>query len=76
MKVVLIGAPGAGKGVYAQYFSEKYCIPQISTGEIFRQEISRGTPLGIMVKPYVEQGLLVPDDIVTDVVKRKLSEPS
>lgn len=76
MRAVLLGGPGAGKGVYAQYFSEKYCIPQISTGEIFRQEIARNSELGFIVKPYVEQGLLVPDEIVVSVIKRRLEDPS
>jgi len=75
VRVVLIGAPGAGKGVYAQYFRDKYCIPHISTGDIFRDEISRGTELGLRVKQYVERGLLVPDEIVIDVVKKRLQQP-
>jgi len=75
VRVVLIGAPGAGKGVYAQYFKDKYCIPHISTGDIFRDEISRGTELGLRVKQYVERGLLVPDEIVIEVVKKRLQQP-
>ncbi len=75
MRVVLIGAPGAGKGVYAQYFKDKYCIPHISTGDIFRDEISRGTELGLRVKQYVERGLLVPDEIVIEVIKKRLQQP-
>ena len=75
MKMVLIGAPGAGKGIYAQYFSEKYCIPHISTGEIFRREIASGSELGIKVKPYVERGLLVPDETVIDVIREMLRQP-
>lgn len=75
MKIVLVGAPGAGKGAYAQYFRDKYCIPHISTGDIFREEIAKGTELGLKAKYYVERGLLVPDDIVIEVVKRRLSQP-
>jgi len=75
MRVVLIGAPGAGKGVYAQYFEEKYCIPHISTGDIFREEIAKGTELGLRVKQYVESGRLVPDEIVIEVVKKRLQQP-
>ncbi|MCC6011241.1 MAG: adenylate kinase [Desulfurococcaceae archaeon] len=75
MRLVLIGAPGAGKGVYAQYFRDKYCIPQISTGDIFREEISKGTELGLRVKSYVERGELVPDEIVIEVVKKRLQQP-
>lgn len=74
MKIVMIGAPGAGKGVYAQYFRDKYCIPHISTGDIFREEIARNTELGQKVKYYVERGLLVPDEIVIEVVKKRLEE--
>jgi len=75
VRIVLIGAPGAGKGVYAQYFRDKYCIPHISTGDIFRAEIAKGTELGLKIKEYVERGLLVPDEIVIEVVKRRLKEP-
>lgn len=75
MKIVLVGAPGAGKGVYAQYFKEKYCIPHISTGDIFREEIAKNSELGRKIKPFVEQGLLVPDEIVIEVVKYRLSQP-
>ena len=75
MRIVLVGAPGAGKGVYAQYFRDKYCIPHISTGDIFRAEIAKGTGLGLKIKEYVEKGLLVPDEIVVEVVKRRLKEP-
>lgn len=75
MKIVLIGAPGAGKGVYAQYFRDKYCIPHISTGDIFREEIASNSELGRLIKPYVEKGLLVPDEIVVEVVRKRLSQP-
>lgn len=75
LKIVLIGAPGAGKGVYAQYFKDKYCIPHISTGDIFREEIAKGSELGEKIKHYVEQGLLVPDEIVIEVVKNRLMQP-
>jgi Adenylate kinase (EC 2.7.4.3) len=74
MKIVLIGPPGAGKGVYAQYFRDKYCIPHISTGDIFREEISKNTELGKRIKSYVEQGLLVPDEITIEVVKKRLGQ--
>jgi len=75
MKIVLIGAPGAGKGTYAQALKDKYCIPHISTGDIFREEIAKGTELGLKVKSFVDKGLLVPDEIVVEVVKRRLSQP-
>ncbi|OYT39614.1 MAG: adenylate kinase [Desulfurococcales archaeon ex4484_58] len=75
MKLVFIGAPGAGKGTYAQYLREKYCIPHISTGDIFREEIAKGSELGRRVKEYIDRGELVPDDIVIEVVKKRLNQP-
>lgn len=75
MRIILIGPPGAGKGTYAKYFSKKYCIPHISTGDIFRAEIANETELGKKIKEYVEKGLLVPDEIVIEVVKKRLSQP-
>ncbi|MEM1643965.1 MAG: nucleoside monophosphate kinase [Desulfurococcaceae archaeon] len=74
MKAVLLGPPGAGKGTFAKYFSQKYCIPHISTGDIFRFEISRGSEVGLKVKEYIERGLLVPDEIAIEVIKRRLSQ--
>lgn len=75
MRIVFIGAPGAGKGTYAQYLKDKYCIPHISTGDIFREEIAKGSELGTLAKQYIEKGLLVPDEIVVEVVKKRLSKP-
>ncbi len=75
MRIVLLGPPGAGKGTYARYFSKKYCIPHISTGDIFREEIARGTELGRKIKDLVEKGQLVPDEIVIEVVRKRLSQP-
>ena len=75
MRIVLLGPPGAGKGTYASYFKEKYCIPHISTGDIFREEVAKGTELGRRIKEYLDKGLLVPDDIVIEVVKQRLSQP-
>ncbi len=74
MRIILIGPPGAGKGTYAKYFSKKYCIPHISTGDIFRAEIANETELGKKIKEYVEKGMLVPDEIVIEVVKKRLSQ--
>ncbi len=74
MKIVLLGPPGAGKGTFAKYFSEKYCIPHISTGDIFRNEIRKGTELGRKAKKYIEKGLLVPDEIVIEIVRKRLNE--
>ncbi len=74
MKAVLLGPPGAGKGTFAKHFSQKYCIPHISTGDMFRFEISRGSELGLKVKEYIERGLLVPDEITIEVVKGRLGQ--
>jgi len=68
-----MGPPGIGKGTYASAVSKKYGIPHISTGDIFREEIKKGSPLGLKVKEYVSRGELVPDDIVIEVVRRRLS---
>jgi adenylate kinase len=75
VRIVVIGPPGAGKGTYASYFSRKYCIPHISTGDIFRAEVQKGTELGRRIKEYMDRGELVPDDIVIEVVRRRLSQP-
>ncbi|MCI4436597.1 MAG: adenylate kinase [Ignisphaera sp.] len=75
MRLVFIGPPGVGKGTYAKAISQKYGIPHISTGDIFREEIARGTELGQRIKYYVERGLLVPDEIVIEVVKKVLQSP-
>lgn len=68
MKIVMLGAPGAGKGTQAKMISEKYDIPHISTGDIFRANIKNGTELGKKAKSYMDQGLLVPDELVVDLV--------
>ncbi len=73
MRLVFLGPPGVGKGTYASAISKKYGIPHISTGDIFREEIKKGSELGKKVKSYVDAGKLVPDDIVIEVVKRRLS---
>ena len=75
MKLVFIGPPGIGKGTYAKAISQKYGIPHISTGDIFREEIAKGSELGRKVKEYVDKGLLVPDEIVVEVVRKRLSQP-
>ena len=74
MKLILMGAPGAGKGTHARYLSEKYQIPQISTGDIFRANLREGTPLGLKAKSYMDQGLLVPDELTTDLVLDRLQQ--
>lgn len=66
MKIVMLGAPGAGKGTQAKMIAEKYTIPHISTGDIFRANIKEGTPLGLEAKSYMDQGKLVPDELTVD----------
>jgi len=70
MKIIMLGAPGAGKGTQAKKIAEKYSIPHISTGDIFRANIKNGTELGKKAKTYMDQGLLVPDELVVDRVKQ------
>ena len=68
MKIIMLGAPGAGKGTQAKKIAEKYAIPHISTGDIFRANIKNGTELGKKAKTYMDKGLLVPDELVVDLV--------
>lgn len=68
MKIIMLGAPGAGKGTQAKKIAEKYKIPHISTGDIFRANIKNGTELGKKAKKYMDQGLLVPDELTVDLV--------
>lgn len=75
MKVILFGQPGVGKGTTAKLLAEKYKLPHISTGEVLRAEISHSTELGKKAKEFVEMGKLVPDELVTEMVKAKLSSP-
>jgi len=75
VRVVLLGPPGAGKGTQAQKLSEKLGIPQISTGELFRQNIGNGTPLGLEAKRYLDAGDLVPSDLTNQLVDDRLSNP-
>ena len=74
MKLVMLGAPGAGKGTQAKMIVEKYQIPQISTGDIFRANIKNGTELGKKAKTYMDQGALVPDELVCDLVVDRLAQ--
>lgn len=75
MKIVMLGAPGAGKGTQAKRLASRYGIPHISTGDIFRANIKNGTELGKKAKVYMDQGLLVPDDLVVDLVIDRFKEP-
>ncbi|MGN0292185.1 MAG: adenylate kinase [Lachnospiraceae bacterium] len=74
MKIIMLGAPGAGKGTHAKKISEKYNIPHISTGDIFRANIKEGTELGKKAKEYMDQGLLVPDELTCDLVMDRIQQ--
>ena len=74
MKIIMLGAPGAGKGTQAKKISDKYEIPHISTGDIFRANIKNGTELGKKAKTYMDQGLLVPDELVVDLVVDRVQQ--
>ena len=75
MKLVLLGAPGAGKGTQAELLCEKLNIPTISTGNILRAAMKNGTPVGQKVKVYMDAGQLVPDELIIDIVLERISEP-
>lgn len=74
MKIIMLGAPGAGKGTQAKKIAAKYQVPHISTGDIFRANIKNGTELGKKAKTYMDQGLLVPDDLVVDLVVDRVNQ--
>jgi adenylate kinase len=74
MKIIMLGAPGAGKGTQAKQIAEKYSIPHISTGDIFRANIKNGTELGKKAKTYMDQGLLVPDELTCDLVVDRIKQ--
>ena len=74
MKLILLGAPGAGKGTQAKMIAEKCGIPHISTGDIFRANIKNGTELGAKAKEYMDKGLLVPDELVCDLVVDRIQQ--
>lgn len=74
MKIIMLGAPGAGKGTQAKKIAEKYQIPHISTGDIFRANIKGGTELGMKAKSYMDQGGLVPDDITIGMLLNRIKE--
>ena len=75
MKIIMLGAPGAGKGTQAKQIAAKYSIPHISTGDIFRANIKNGTELGKKAKEYMDQGALVPDELTCDLVMDRISQP-
>lgn len=74
MKIVMLGAPGAGKGTQAKKIAAKYNVPHISTGDIFRANIKNGTELGTKAKTYMDKGLLVPDELVVDLVVDRVNQ--
>lgn len=74
MKLILLGAPGAGKGTQATQIAAKYGIPHISTGDIFRKNIKEGTPVGLKAKAFIDKGQLVPDEVTCELVESRLQE--
>ena len=74
MKMILLGAPGAGKGTQAEILSREYNIPTISTGNILRAAMKNGTPVGLKAKAFVEAGQLVPDDVIIGIIEERLSQ--
>lgn len=75
MNIVLLGPPGAGKGTQAKRLVEKYHIPQVSTGDMLREALKAGTPLGLEAKKFMDQGGLVPDSVVIGLVKERIQKP-
>lgn len=74
MKIIFLGAPGAGKGTQAEAVSERFAIPAISTGAIIRAAIAEGTPTGLIAKSYIEKGNLAPDEVVIGIIKERLAK--
>jgi adenylate kinase len=75
LRVILIGAPGAGKGTQARKLSDEFGVPHIATGDMFRTAVSQGTPMGIAAKRFMDRGELVPDDVTVGIVEERLSGP-
>jgi adenylate kinase len=75
MRLILLGAPGAGKGTQAGFIVEKYGIPQISTGDMLRAALKAGTPLGLEAKKFMDAGALVPDEVIIGLVKERIRQP-
>ena len=75
IKLILLGAPGAGKGTQAEIISKKYAIPSISTGNMIREAIAAGTEMGRNAKSFIDSGALVPDEVVIGIIKERLAKP-
>lgn len=75
MNIILLGAPGAGKGTQATRISDRYQLPHISTGDIFRENIKNETPIGLLAKSYIDKGQLVPDEVTCKIVEGRLEKP-
>ncbi len=73
MNIILLGAPGAGKGTQASKITDAYQLPHISTGDIFRENIKQGTPIGVQAKSYIDKGLLVPDEVTCKIVEERIA---
>ena len=74
MNIILLGAPGAGKGTLATKLSQSYGLPQISTGDIFRANIKAQTPVGLLAKSFIDKGQLVPDEVTCEIVENRIKE--
>ena len=74
MKIIMLGAPGAGKGTQAKMIAEKFSIPHVSTGDIFRANIKNGTELGMEAKKYMDQGQLVPDELTVKILLDRVAQ--
>ena len=74
MRLIFLGPPGAGKGTQAKRLSEEFQIPHISTGEILRNEVAKGSELGVKAKSYLDEGELVPDSLILDIIRERLSQ--
>jgi adenylate kinase len=75
MRLILLGAPGAGKGTQAAHITQKFGIPQISTGDMLRAAVKAGTPLGLEAKKFMDAGALVPDEVIIGLVKERIKQP-
>ena len=75
MNIILLGAPGAGKGTQASKISDQYALPHISTGDIFRENIKNQTEIGLLAKSYIDKGQLVPDEVTCKIVENRIAKP-